>query len=182
MDRRDLHGQQFLRLEQMMQIGFRVDAVDVAAIGIDGREVVLPFFVAHVHRPFVGEEHSVTAIASGHHTVEHIYATFDGLKDVLGRADTHQITGTVLGQDLVHHFDHVVHYLGGLSHSQPANRGTAIIVQLSQDVAYVFSSILTQVFICAALYDGEERLVMAIKWLRLVEALHASFQPPLCKF
>ena len=121
----------------------------------------------------------VTAVTGGHHTVEHVDATLDGFKDILWRTDTHQVTGTVLRQDLVDHLDHIVHHLCGLSDSQSSDGGTTTIVQSAQHIADVFGGILTQVFIGTPLYDGEQRLVIAVEGLCLVEALDASFQPAL---
>ena len=72
MDRGYLHGQQFLRLEEMMEIGLRVDTVYLTAIGINGREVVLPLLVPHVHRSLISEQHGVATVAGWHHTVEHV--------------------------------------------------------------------------------------------------------------
>ena len=181
MDGGYLHGQQFLGLEEMMQVGLGVDAIDVATIGVDGRKVVLPLLVAHVHGALVGEEHGIATITGGHHTVEHVDATFDGLEDVLWSTHTHEVSRTILGQDVVDHLDHIVHHLGGFANGQTSNRGATTIVELSEHVADMLGGILTQVFIGAALYDGEERLAIAIEGLRLVETLHASLQPTLCK-
>ena len=38
-DAGNLHGKEFLGLEQMMEVGLGVDAVHIAAIGIDRTEV-----------------------------------------------------------------------------------------------------------------------------------------------
>jgi len=43
----------------------------------------------------------------------------------------------------------------------------------------VLGSILSQVFIGASLHDGEQRLVMPVEGLGLVEPLHAALQPSL---
>ena len=136
-----------------------------AAIRIDRREVVLPLLVAHVHGSLIGEEHSIATITGGHDTVEHIDATLDGLEDVLWGAYPHQVTGTVLGQNLIDNLDHVVHHLCGLSYSQSANRGSTTVVQTTQHVADMLGSILSQVFVSTALHDGEECLVIAVKGL-----------------
>ena len=45
----------------------------------------------------------------------------------------------------------------------------------------MLGSILTQVFIGAALNDGEERLTITVEGFRLVKTLHASLQPSLGK-
>ena len=158
-----------------------MDTVYLTALRIDGREIVLPFLIAHIHCPFVGEQHRITSIAGGHHTVEHIHATLDGFEDVLRRTDSHQITGTVLGQDLIHHLDHLIHHLRRLTHSQTTNRGASTVVQLCQHITHMLGSILAQILISTALYDGEQCLVIAIDRFSLVETFHASFQPALCQ-
>ena len=43
----------------------------------------------------------------------------------------------------------------------------------------MLGSLLSQVFISAALHDGEQTLVVAVERFRLVEALHATLQPAL---
>ena len=127
MDTGYLHGQQFLSLEKVVEIGLGVYTVYFAAIRIDRREVVLPLLVAHVHGSLIGEEHGVATISGGHDTIEHVDATLDGLEDVLWGAYPHQVTGTVLGQNLIDDLDHVVHHLCGLSYSQSANRGPTTV-------------------------------------------------------
>ena len=62
-----LHGQQFLGLEEMMQVGLGVDTVYLATIGIDRREVVFPLLVTHVHGALVSKEHGITAIMIQHY-------------------------------------------------------------------------------------------------------------------
>lgn len=83
-DRGNLHGKQFLRLEQMMEICLRVYAVDITSVRVDGGEVGFPFLVAHVHGTLIGEQHRIASITGRHDTVEHIDTTLYRLKDVLG--------------------------------------------------------------------------------------------------
>ena len=174
-----LHGQQLLGLEEVVEVGLGVDAVDVAAIGIDGREVVFPLLVAHVHRAFVGEEHGVAAIAGGHDAVEHIDASFDGLEDVLGGAYAHQIAGTVLGQDVVDHLDHVVHHLRGFAYGQTTDGGSTTVVETAEYIADVLGGILAQILIGTALNDGEQRLGVAVKGFSIIKTLDATLEPAL---
>ena len=174
-----LHGQQLLSLEQVVQIGLRVYAVNVATVGVDGREVVLPLLVAHVHRSLIGEQHRIATIAGGHDAVEHVDATLNGLQDVLWCTDAHQVARTVLGQDVVDHLNHLVHHLRRFTDSQSTDACTASVVQLAQHVTDMLGSVLSEVFIGAALHNGEQRLVVAIQRFRLVEALHATLQPAL---
>ena len=131
MDAGNLHGQQLLRLEQVVQVGLGVDAVNIAAVGVDGREVVLPLLVAHVHGTFVGEQHGVATIACRHDAVKHVHTALDGFQDVLRCTHPHQVAGTVLGQDVVDDLYHLVHHLRGLAYGQTANAGAATVVQAS---------------------------------------------------
>ena len=85
----NLHGQQFLSLEEVVQVSLRVYAVYVAAIRVDRREVSLPFLVPHVHCPLVCEEHGVASVSCRHDAVEHVYPSLDGFKDILRCAHPH---------------------------------------------------------------------------------------------
>ena len=171
-----LHRQQLARLEEVVEVGLGGDAVDLAARGVEGREVGLPLLVAHVHRALVGEEHGVAAVARGHHAVEHIDTAGDALQQVLGRAHTHEVARLVLGQDGVDDLDHLVHHLGGLAHGQSANG-----IALGALVGDVLSRLAPQVGIGAALDDRKEGLGVAVEGLGLAETLEAAVEPALGK-
>ena len=158
----------------MVEVGLGVDAVNIASVGIDGREIVFPLLVAHVHRAFVGEEHGITAVAGGHYAVEHINAPLDGFQYVAGCSHAHQVAGLVLWQDSVHHLNHLVHHFCGFSHGKSANG-----ISVGTLVGNIFGSLHAQVFVGAALHNGEECLLMSIERLGLVEALEAPVEPSL---
>ena len=162
-----------------MKIGFRVDSVDITTIWIDGREVVSPFLITHVHSSLISEQHRITSVTSRHNTIEHIDTSFDSLEDVLRRTHTHQVARTVLRQNLVNYLYHLVHHLSGLPNSQTTYRGTTSIVQLAQRINDMLSSILTQVFIGTALHNREQRLIIPIEWFCFIESLDTTFQPSL---
>ena len=139
------------------------------AILLQGSEIVGPLLVAHVHDAMAGEEHAVAAVARRHHTVHHIHATVNGLKDVGRRAHTHQVAGTVLRQDVVDDLDHLIHHLGGFAHGQAAN-GVAVGTQVGDKLA----GFLSQVFIDATLHDGEIGLAVTIAGLGVLEVFPAT--------
>jgi len=172
-DGSQLQGQQLLRLIEVVEIGARILPVDGAgAVGVDGREVRGPFGVAHIQGALAGEEHGVAAIAAGHHAVELIDAEGDGLEDVLGGTDTHEVAGAVGGEDAVDELYHLVHHLGRFAHGQAAN-GIALGI-LGGDV---LGALRAQVAVGATLHDGVEGLVVAVAGLCLAEALHAAIEP-----
>ena len=172
-DGANLQGEQLLRLIEVVEIGACVGLVDVAcAAGVDGREVVGPLGVAHVERALGGEEHGVAAVARRHDAVEHVDAEADGFEDVGGCAYAHEVAWSVLGQDAVDEFNHLVHDVGRFAHGQ-ASDGVAFGILRG----YELGALDAQVAVGAALYDGEEALVVAVAGLGLVEALDASVEP-----
>ena len=113
----NLHGQQFLCVEQVAQVGTAVHRVYVrCSVGFDGRVVILPFLVAHVHDTVFGKEHAVSSVTGRHHAIEHVHTAFDAFQNVDRSTYTHQVAGLVLRQNLVDHLNHLVHLLGRLTH------------------------------------------------------------------
>ena len=172
-DRGYLHGQQLLADEEMAEVGAGVYAVDVArTVGIDGREIVGPFLVAHVHDAVGGEEHAVAAVACRHHAVHHVDAAVDGFEDVGGGAHAHEIAGLVGGEYLVDHLDHLIHPLGGLAYGQ-----TAYGVAVGAEVADEFCRLAAQVGEPHALHYGEIGLRIAVEAFGLLIAFPAALKP-----
>ena len=172
-DAGNLHGEDFLGNEQVAHIGLAVHPVHYrGAILLQGREIVCPLLVAHVHDAVAGEEHSVAAVARGHDAIHHIDTAVDGLKDVGGRAHTHQVTRTVSRQDVVDNLNHLIHHLGGLSHREAAD-GIAVSAQVGNKLG----GFLTQVLVHTTLDDGEIGLGVAISGLGVIEVLPAACQP-----
>ena len=129
MDAGYLHGQQFLCLEEMMQIGLGVDTVYLTTIRINRGKIVFPFLVPHIHRALIGEKHGVSPVSGWHHTVEHIDASLDGFEDILRCTDAHQVAGSVFRQNIIHHLNHLIHYFGRFAYGQSADGCAATIVQ-----------------------------------------------------
>lgn len=125
-----LQAKQLTRRNQVPHVSARVILVyKTGAVGVQRREIVGPFPVAHVHHPVAGKNHAVAAVAGGHHTVHHIHTPVNGFENICRRADAHQIARFVGRQNLVHHLNHLIHHLGRLTHCQSAN-GIAVGIQL----------------------------------------------------
>ena len=173
-DAGNLHSQQLLRLEQMVEVSLGVDAVYIATVRVDRREVHLPLLVSQVHGTFVSEEHSVATITSRHHAVEHVDTTLYAFEDILWSAHTHEVARLVFWQYLVYHLYHLVHYLGRFAHGKSANG-----ITISTLVCNELSSFLTKVFECTSLNNREQALSMTIKRFGFVESLEATVEPTL---
>ena len=175
MDAGDLHGEEFLSLEQVVQVCLCGSAVDVATVWIDRAEIHLPLLVAHVHRTIVGEEHGVATIAGWHHAVEHIDTSLDGFEDVLWCTYSHQVARLVLWQNLVDHLYHLIHHLGRFSYGKTAD-GISVCSLVGNKLG-CFSS---QLWEGTTLHDREETLVVTIERFGLIETLETTVQPALC--
>ena len=169
-----LHRQEFLCLEQVVQVGLGGHAVDVASVWVHRTEVHLPFLVAHVHRTIIGEEHRIAAVAGWHDAVEHIHTTLDGFQDILRSTHTHQVARLVLWQNLVHHLNHLIHHLGRFSHGKTAD-GISVCTLVGDELGCLAAQFREG----AALNDRKETLLIAVERFRLVEALEAAVQPAL---
>ena len=141
----------------MVQVCFCRDAVNIAAVRIDRREIGLPFLVSHVHRTIISKEHGVATVACRHHTVEHIYTSFYSLKDILWGSYTHKVTWTVLGKYLVYDLNHLIHHLCGFTDSQSSDG-----ISVSTFVSYKLSGLLTKVFKRTPLHDREKALAVSV--------------------
>ncbi len=156
-DGRYLHRQQLLRLEQMVEISFRVNPVRLAAAGVYGAEIVLPLLVEHIHRAVVCEQHRVPAVTCGHHAIEHIHAAGYAFEDVLRRSDPHQISRLVLRENIVDRLNHLVHHFHRFADSQSADSVTVRIY-----ISHVLCSFNSEVSVLASLHYREQTLVVAI--------------------
>ena len=54
-DAGNLQCQQFLGLEEMVEIGLGVQTVELTSVRVDGCKVLLPLLVTQVHRSLIGE-------------------------------------------------------------------------------------------------------------------------------
>ena len=142
----------------MVQICLGVYPVHLASVAVDGREVVFPFLVSHVHGALVGKQHCVSSVACGHHTVKHIHASLYGLQQILWCAHSHQVAWLVGGQNLVHHLNHFIHQMRGFAHRQ-SSYGIALGILL----CHMLCRFLPQLFEGAALHNGKQCLMVAIQ-------------------
>ena len=168
-----LHGQDFLGDKQVAHVCLAIDMVNNrGTVFLQGGEVVGPLLVAHVHNAMTGKEHTIAAVARGHHTVHHINAAIDGLEHVGRGTDTHQVAGTVLRQDVIDDFYHLIHHLGGFTHGEAAD-GVTVGTQVGDKLG----RFLTQVLIDTTLHDREIGLTVAVAGLCVLEVLPAAGQP-----
>lgn len=169
----DLHGEDFSADEEMPEEGFGVKSVHIGGtIFLDGREVVSPFAVADIDGALGGKEHAVASVAGWHDAIEHIDPSLDAFEDVDGGADAHEVAWAVFGEDVVDDFNHVVHNFGGF-----ADGKTSDGVSFGLERGNVLGGLLPEVFVGAALNDGEEGLAVSVERLRLVEVFPSSLEP-----
>ena len=140
----------------------------------DGREVVGPFAVAHVHDAVAGKEHSVAPVTGGHDAVEHVDSAFDGFEQVGRCPYAHEITRLVGRQYFVDDFDHLIHFFRRLSYGQPADG-----IPVGAQVGDVSGGFAAQLGIDTPLHDREQALAISISRLRAVETGETTIQPPL---
>ncbi len=62
---------------------------------IDGRKIVLPFFIIDIDNSLRSEQHGIAAIAGRHYAIEHINAQRNTFQYVPGRTHAHEVTGLV---------------------------------------------------------------------------------------
>ena len=86
-------------------------------------------------------------------TVHHVDAALDGAHDVVRLADTHQVTGLVLGQEARRVVENAEHRLLPLAHGKPADG-----ISVEADGFQHIGTFLAQGAGHAALHDPEERM------------------------
>lgn len=85
-------SQRLIGLEQVIEVGARIAAADIAAAGRVYRLFIkLIALVFDVENALLGEQMPVAAIARRHDAVEQIDAAPNALKDIDRRADPHEI-------------------------------------------------------------------------------------------
>src|SRR5581483_6699795 len=92
------HGPERLaRADEMMQIGALVLRGRTLAFRIERCLVLGVAGVAEIELSLPGEGLTVAARAGRQHAIKHVDAARDGRKQILRRADPHQVAGLVLG-------------------------------------------------------------------------------------
>src|SRR5690606_32809397 len=69
-----------------------------------------------------GKGKSVAAVAGRHHAIEHVDTAPDRLDEIVGRADTHQITRAVRGKEVHGRIEYTPHSGLSLADRKTANR------------------------------------------------------------
>src|SRR5262249_2744313 len=78
--------------EKMMEVGpAEMAAWITRAIGLQRRRNSLVDRIADTERSGGGERRGIAAVARRQHTVEHVNSAADGMQDVLGAANAHEI-------------------------------------------------------------------------------------------
>ena len=125
--------------------------------GVYGREVLCPFGVSEVDDTIPCEDLTITSVARWHHTVKHVYASFDTFEDVHRSADSHEIAWAVCWENLIDNLNHFIHLLGWFAYSKSTD-GITFCVTFCHKLC-TFSA---QFWVNTTLNDGEKCLVMTI--------------------
>ena len=142
------------------------------AVGVEFGEIVLPLLVFEVDGALRGENHTIPAVAGGHHAVKHIYAPCHTFYNIGGSANAHQVSRLVFGEYVVDYLNHLVHHLHGFAYGEAAD-GIAVHSLTCNKLRRLFPQILVH----AALYDGEVRLGVSVERGALIEMLDAPCEP-----
>src|SRR5690554_3785560 len=146
-------------------------------VGIDGRKVLLPFFIAYVYDALGGKQHPVATVTRWHHTIEHIHPKRNGFQNIGRGTYAHQITRLVGRQNGVNHLNHFVHDLFRLPYSQTTN-GVALTPQTGNKLG----RLPPQIGITGSLHDREKTLPIIIQRLRAVKTGDTTLQPTMGQF
>lgn len=172
-----MHSQQLTATEQMMDISLGVYTVDITvAVGVERLETVGPFGVAHIDDASAAEQHSAAPVAGWHNAVEHIDPTGNSFENVGGCAYAHEVTGTVGGQNFVHHLNHLIHFLSRLTYGEATDG-----VTVSAKVSDLEGCFVSEVRESASLHYREESLGVAVERLSVIETCPASTEPGHCE-
>ena len=120
--RGNLAAKGFVSFDEVVDVGFGVAVVDGGiSVGVKRTEVAGPLRVAEVDGSLAGKYLAVAAVAGRHHAVEHIDAQSDGLENVGGGSDPHEVARAVGRQDRADLGGHRVHLVVGFAHAKAAN-------------------------------------------------------------
>ena len=172
-------GEHFPGHEEVPQVSLGVMAVhERGAVRIKRGEIVLPLLVPHIHYSVPGKEHSVASVPGRHHAVEHIHTPLNGLEQVGGSADTHEVTRhSVIREHRTYGLEHLIHLFRRLSYGKTAYGYARVGIFQS-----VFGCLEAEVGIDAALDYREEGLGVAVERLCLVETPGIALKPSLGEF
>src|SRR4051794_38759902 len=102
-----------------------------------------------------GERYAMASVARWQHAVEHVDAARDRLQEIFGRADAHQVAGTIGGKRRRGFVDHSAHDL-----TRFADRKAPDGVSLKTDIGERPHALGAQLRIVAALHDAKQRVTV----------------------
>jgi len=156
----------------MTDIGARESLTSITVTRLVNRTFIARKSCVHQVESPLGREGGVVAREPGRQdAIEDVNPAQNAVDQILGRADSHQVARLVLGQVRLHHVEHGVHFLLGLSHRQAAD-GDAGRIKSSDE----FSGGSSKVRLNAALDDPKESLVAA------PPGFDANFRPTVSPF
>ena len=154
----------------MTHISLRIETVDIArAVLLQGREVIGPLLVTHIHDAVGSKKHSVSTVTCRHHAVHHVDTSLDGFQNVGRCADSHKVTRLVGGKYLIDHLNHVVHHLGRFTYGQAAYG-----VTVGTKVGNRLGRLTAQVGISASLHNREVSLRVTVSTLGFLISLPSA--------
>ena len=97
----------------------KVPAGVATALLVEGAEILGILGVLDDDSPLAGVEPSGSGVAGGHDAVEHVDSQRDGLQDVLGLSDSHEVERNLRRDQGAGQADHLPHLLLALPHRKP---------------------------------------------------------------
>ena len=142
----------FAGVVQMAQISAREVAAGIVVHAFDERTVVIAVAqMFHANRTVGRERPAVATDAGGHGAVEHVGAERDHAEQLGWRADAHDVTRLVLGEERCDQADLMEHVLLGFADADAAD-GMAREVETAE----LLGAADAQVVVDRALVDAEE--------------------------
>src|SRR5713101_10036618 len=99
---------------------------------------------------------AITAVTCGQHAIEHVDAAGDGLDQVFGRPDSHQITRLVRRHSRRDIFNYIQHHAFLF-----ANAKTADCITVESNFNRALQTLAPQIEVRSALNDAEQSLSVA---------------------
>src|SRR5688572_2696587 len=166
-------AENFVHLLKMVQIRAAEVTAGVASTRFIERPQVVPVAgVPELDRAMAREDPAVARVAGGQHAIEHIDACGDRFDDILGRADTHQVTRFIGRKPRSDVREHALHVGLGLTDRQSADR---IAVEAYRDEAG--ERAVAKTLVHSAL-DDPEQCVARLGRVPSLEFAFAALRPP----
>ncbi len=144
-------GEGLAGLREVAQVGAGVAAARRAtACGVGRALIFRVLLVFDVETAFAGEEQRMARGAGGQNAIHHVDAHARVLLDLVGIADTHDITRLVFGQERQNFRNHFKGKLAGLANTEAAY-GVAVEVHFDKTLG----ALAAEIGVHAALDDAE---------------------------